>query len=283
MAHAGRFGFGCATLALGFAASLAAGLPASAAEEPLWEVGLGVGAFGYDDYRGADSTHVYPVPVPYLIYNGDILKADRDGLHASLMHYPLVELKLSFNATAPVSNDRTRSGMPQIKSTVEAGASLDFHLWRSADQTIRWDVRIPLRYAIAVEAPPEGIGWTFSPQFAWDFRDPFGYAGWKLGVLSGPLFANRRYNSYFYSVASQYATPTRPEYQASGGYAGTEFLVAVSKRFPKYWVGAFMRYDTLTGAAFEDSPLVQRDHYWSAGIGIAWMLASSSRRVQVAD
>ena len=42
-----------------------------AAEEPLWEVGLGVGVLGYDDYRGANSSHVYPVPVPYVLYNGD--------------------------------------------------------------------------------------------------------------------------------------------------------------------------------------------------------------------
>jgi MipA family protein len=140
---------------------------------------------------------------------------------------------------------------------------------------------MPIRSAFAVESPPEGIGWTFSPQFAWDFHDPFGQEGWRVGFLAGPVFANRRYNSYFYSVAPQYATPTRPEYQASGGYSGTELLTSLSKRFPKFWVGAFVRYDTLADAAFADSPLVQRDHYFSAGIGIAWLLASSSRRVQV--
>jgi MipA family protein len=257
--------------------------PARAGEEPLWEAGLGVGVYAYDDYRGADSTHVFPVPVPYLIYTGDILKADRDGVHASIFHHPWVELKLSFNATAPVSNDRTRSGMPRIKSTVETGASLDFHLWQSSDQKIRWDLRMPLRWALAIESPPEGVGYTFTPQFAWDFRDPLGFTDWKLGVLTGPLFANKRYNSYFYSVQAQYATAARPEYQAGGGYAGNEFLVALSKRYPKFWVGAFVRYDSLAGAVFEDSPLVQRDHYFSAGVGIAWMLASSSQRVQVPD
>jgi outer membrane protein len=283
MSPSGIVGRARATFIPGLCALILGATQARAADEPLWEVGLGVGAFAYDDYRGADSTHAYPVPVPYVIYNGDILKADRDGLHASLFHYPLVELKLSFNATAPVSNDRTRNGMPQLKSTVEAGGSLDFHLWRSDDQKIRWDLRMPLRWACAVESPPEGIGWTFSPQFAWDFHDPFGREGWRVGFLAGPLFANHRYNSYFYSVPSQYATPTRPEYEASGGYSGTELLTSLSKRFPKFWIGAFVRYDTLAGSTFEDSPLVQRDHYFSAGIGIAWLLASSSHRVQVAD
>jgi outer membrane scaffolding protein for murein synthesis (MipA/OmpV family) len=264
-------------------AAVFAPAPGRAADEPLWEVGLGVGALGYDDYRGANSSHVYPVPVPYLLYNGTFLKTDRDGVHARLFNQDWVELKLSVNATTPVGNDRTRSGMPELRPTVEGGISLDFHLWQSDDARAKWDLRMPVRSAFAIEAPPEAIGWTFSPGFALDLLDHVGYDAWKLGFFSGPLFANRRYNSYFYSVQVQYATPSRPEYQASGGYAGTEFLTALSKRFPRYWVGAFMRYDSLSGAAFEDSPLVQRDHYWTAGFGIAWPLRTSSQRIDVPD
>jgi outer membrane scaffolding protein for murein synthesis (MipA/OmpV family) len=264
--------------ASGFAAAAA-----RAAEEPLWEVGLGVGALGYDDYRGANSSHVYPVPVPYVLYNGTFLKTDRDGVHARLFNQDWVELKMSFNATTPVSNDRTRSGMPELRPTLEGGISMDFHLWRSGDERVKWDLRMPLRSAFAVESPPEAVGWTFSPEFALDWVNHVGYDAWKLGFLAGPLFANRRYNSYFYSVQSRFATASRPEYQASGGYAGTEFLTALSKRYPKYWVGAFMRYDSLSGAAFENSPLVQRDHYWTAGFGIAWPIRASSQRVEVPD
>ena len=104
-----------------------------AADEPLWEVGLGVGALGYDNYRGANSSHVYPVPVPYLLYNGTFLKTDRDGVHARLFNQDWVELKLSFNATTPVGNDRTRSGMPELRPTLEGGISFDFHLLQSDD------------------------------------------------------------------------------------------------------------------------------------------------------
>jgi outer membrane scaffolding protein for murein synthesis (MipA/OmpV family) len=44
-----------------------------------------------------------------------------------------------------------------------------------------------------------------------------------------------------------------------------------------------MRYDTLAGAVFMDSPLVQRRSYWSAGFGFAWMLRRSSSMVEVPD
>jgi outer membrane protein len=60
-------------------------------------------------------------------------------------------------------------------------------------------------------------------------------------------------------------------------------LVALSKRFANRWVGAYARYDTLAGAAFADSPLVQRDSYWAFGFGISWMIGRSSQMVDVRD
>jgi len=256
--------------------------PTAATAQPLWEFGLGIGALGFEDYRGSATTHVYPVPVPYLLYNGTFLKADRQGVRGLLLNQDYVELSLSANITTPVRNDRVRSGMPELESTFELGPSVNVHLVRSPDAHIKLDLQLPLRSAFTVESP-KFIGWTFTPRFNLDIADPLGKPGWNFGVLIGPLFADRRYNDYFYSVAPQFATLTRPAYQATGGYAGTQSVIALSKRFPKYWVGGYMRYDTLSHATFEPSPLVQRDSYWSAGIGIAWMIGKSSRTVNVAE
>jgi MipA family protein len=254
-----------------------------AKEEPLLEYGLGVGAIAFEDYRGSNTTHAYPLPIPYLVYNGKFLKADREGVRGTLFNQEWVELNLSGNLTTPVRNDRERSGMPDLRSTLELGPSLDFHLARSDDAHIKFDLRMPLRTAVTVEASPKFIGWTFTPRFALDVVDPFGQAGWNAGILVGPLFADRRYHDYFYSVAPQYATASRPAYQATGGYAGTQAITSLSKRFPRYWVGAYVRYDTLSGAAFADSPLVQRNSYWSAGFGISWMIHRSTQMVEVPD
>ncbi len=70
MVDAVTAGRGCPpwTAVLLAAAWLAA--PAHAKDEPLWEYGFGIGVLGYNDYRGAESSHVFPVPVPYLVYNG---------------------------------------------------------------------------------------------------------------------------------------------------------------------------------------------------------------------
>jgi outer membrane scaffolding protein for murein synthesis (MipA/OmpV family) len=211
------------------------------------------------------------------------LKADREGVRGTLFNQDWVELNLSGNATTPVRNDRARHGMPDLKSTLEIGPSLDFHLLHSTDSRIKLDLRLPLRSAITVDASPKFIGWTFTPRLALDVAAPAGFAGWNAGLLIGPLFADRRYHQYFYSVAPPYATAARPVYQATGGYAGTQAIAALSKRYPRYWVGAYVRADTLAGAAFAESPLVQRPWYWSAGVGISWMIHTSAQMVEVPD
>lgn len=250
------------------------------AAEPLWEVGLGVGALGFADYRGADTGQLYPVPVPYVVYRGRRVQADRDGLHGLLLRERHLELKVSVGATTPVrrSNALARRGMPGLGSTVEVGPSLEWHAWRSADARVRADLRLPATLAITAEAAPKRAGWQFTPRLALDVDDVGGHRGWKLGVLAGPLYGNRDYHQYFYGVAPGYATAQRPAYVARGGYGGAQILVSLSRRYPHFWVGAFARHDWLDGAVFADSPLVRSHSYWMAGAGIAWLLGESAHR-----
>jgi MipA family protein len=260
---------------------LAAG--ARAEQVPLWDFGLGLGAVGFSDYRGSKTSHAYPVPIPVGSYNGEFFRADRDGVRGLLFNQEFLEINLSANVTTPVRNDSARNGMPDLRSTVELGPSFDLHLFKSADRKIRFDLRMPVRAAGTLEASPKIIGFTFTPRLALDIGDPFGFSGWNLGLLAGPIADDRRYHDYFYTVASQYVTVGRPEYHARAGYAGVQTLGALTKRFPKYWVGAYLRYDNLTGATFDASPLVQTKSYWSAGFGFAWMLARSSQMVEKPD
>jgi outer membrane scaffolding protein for murein synthesis (MipA/OmpV family) len=114
-----------------------------------------------------------------------------------------------------------------------------------------------------------------------DIHDPFDWPGWHLGLLGGPVYNDARYNRYFYEVAPAYATATRPAYTTAGGYGGTQFIAALSKRFSQFWVGGFLRYDTLHGAVFAESPLVTSKRYVAGGIGISWIVGVSEKRVPV--
>jgi outer membrane scaffolding protein for murein synthesis (MipA/OmpV family) len=258
---------------------------AEAEEKPLWEFGLGVGGIEFPDYRGSDQTQVFPVPVPYFVYRGRFLRADRDGLRGRLFDKEQAELSLSVNATIPVDSEdnAARRGMPDLKPTIEIGPSFDVHLWRSADRDVKLDLIMPLRIPITLESSPQSLQWIFAPRLNIDFDNFAGQAGWEFGAGIGPVFAAGKFHRYFYSVPAQFATADRPEYRADGGYSGMHVLAALSKRFPKYWVGAFLRYDWLGGAEFEDSPLVRRESSLAGGFGIAWMIGESRRRVQTDD
>ena len=260
--------------------ALLAGSVARSEQKPLWELGLGAGTLIFNDYRGADTTHVYPVPLPYVVYRGKFVRSDHNGVRGRLFDQERVELNLSINGTTPVRNDSARHGMPDLRPTLEIGPSLDTHLWKSADRRVKLDLRLPARAAYTIESSPRLVGVFVAPNLSLDLAQKQGADGWKLGFQAGPLFANRRYDDYFYSVVPQYASADRPAYQAGGGYAGLQFLTALTRRYPDYWVGAYLRRDTLAGASFAASPLVRRDSYWSGGFGIAWIIRRSSVLVE---
>ncbi|KVW97305.1 MipA/OmpV family protein [Thiobacillus denitrificans] len=258
---------------------------AFAAEKPLWEQGAGISALSLPDYRGSDQSSLYAIPFPYLVYRGEFLKADRHGIRGTFFDSDRIELNLSLGASLPVNSDdnRARQGMPDLQPTVELGPSLDLNLWRTTDRRTRLDLRLPVRTAVTVKGGMDDIGWVFSPRLNLDISDVAGLAGWNLGLLAGPMVGSERNHDYFYSVAPQYATAGRPAFDAKGGYAGSQFLMSASKRYPKYWLGAFARWDSLKGAVFADSPLVKREDYFAAGVGIAWILGESSTRVEAVE
>lgn len=256
-----------------------------AGEKPLWELGAGVAALQFPAYRGSDESQSFLLPVPYVVYRGEFFKADREGVRGVLFDSDRLQLNLSLSASPPVSSDRValREGMPDLEPTFEIGPSLNLALWRSPDARIRLEARLPLRAGFTVERSPESTGWQFSPQLTLDWRDPAGMRGWTLGLLAGPVFGDRRQHRYFYEVTPEQATPVRPAFEATGGYGGTQIVAALWKRYPSWWLGAFVRYDTLSGAVFHASPLVQRNDYLAAGVAISWLFAESTRRVEWPD
>lgn len=256
---------------------------AQAREAPLWEVGAGVGAVDFPNYRGSEERRIWVLPVPYFTYNGPFLKITRQSARGLLFRSDRVEMDVSFSGSVPSSDTVARAGMPKLDATFEVGPQVQFHLYYDEKKETNVDLRLPLRPAIATNFSHfQHIGWVFQPRLNLDLKN-LRQSGWNLGTAIGPVYGDRRYNQYFYSVDTQYATPSRPAYAAAGGYAGYQLTFALSKRFPGYWTGGFVRWDDLGSAVFADSPLVTARHTFTFGWAITWVLDKSSEMVEVSD
>ena len=233
----------------------------------------------FPDYRGADERTTYVLPLPYFVYRGDVFRVDHEGVRGLFLNSDRIELDVSANASVPVksSDNQARHGMPDLDPIVELGPTLDVTLLRSLAQRTKLKLELPLRAAIATDLThAHSAGWVFQPQLSLDVNRLELLRGWRLGAAAGPVFADQRYHSYYYGVEPQFATAQRPAYQARGGYSGAQMTLATSRRFSRFWVGAFARYDWLSGAVFEDSPLVRQNHAFAAGFALAWVFARSS-------
>lgn len=252
-------------------------VPSFAEDVPLWEAGAGITVLNFPQYRGSDQRKTYVLPIPYFVYHGKILKVDGDRIRGLFFKSDRVELDMSLGGSIPVdsSHNVAREGMPDLDPSLEFGPAINIRLAGSAHEKISLQLRLPVRAAIDINA--DYLGLVFQPRLNLDIHNLGGNSGWNLGLATGPIFADQRFHEHFYSVAPEFATPDRPAYYADGGYGGFQFVSSLSKRYPKVWVGGFIKLDTLAGAVFRDSPLVKNEQNFTAGIAVSWIFARSKR------
>jgi outer membrane scaffolding protein for murein synthesis (MipA/OmpV family) len=241
---------------------------------------IGVAPVTFPAYRGSDEQRSFTFPIPYVVYRGDRLRVDRGGARGILWDTDNVEVDLSIDGAIPVdsTDDGPRAGMEELDPILELGPSFRIELADMDDG--RLEFRLPVRAAIGIgDGSTHHEGWKVHPML--NYNAPALVDGWDVGFNIGPKFASRDFHAYYYDVGAADVTSERPAYRASAGYSGLSMLVSASRRFERFWVGSFLRYDNLQGAAFEDSPLVETDHAISAGVAISWILWRSEESVSV--
>ena len=247
---------------------------------PRWEVGLGLSVLSLPYYRGAASGRTYVLPFPYVKYRGEHLRVDEEGIRSYLFRSDRVKLNFSLAGGVPVPSDgnSARRNMPSLDPTVEIGPSLEILLSNPAEVDRTLWLKIPVRAALSVGwGNIDHQGWVLAPYIEYGKRQGDPSAPWIINLSAGPQFADRAYHDYFYEVVSPYATTSRPEYHPDAGYSGSRLTLSLQKRWGDYWLGAFVRFDTLQGAVFSDSPLVEQRHYYALGAAVIKLLAVSKK------
>ena len=269
-------------LLLCFVASLVTFPQANAQRLPEWELGLALGYAKVPFYRGSASGRDILLPLPLAIYRGKKYSVDDDGGHRWLFRSKRITLDLSLAAGLPVPKGEkaaAREGMPGLDATLELGPRLNLQLWKHARH--QFSAVIPLRLTSSVSFSRLAYrGWMFSPFFLYMYEDK-SRNGWKFDILAGPLYASKNYHDYYYSVDQAYVNENRSFFEAKQGYSGSRVTVYLQKSYKRLWLSVFARYDVLTNAVFEKSPLVEKNSYVFGGFVIGWMLKKSPKSVYV--
>lgn len=255
-------------LAVSLCLYLLAGAASAQDALPRFELGAAALALSTPDYRGSRSDSSYLIPVPYIKYRGERLRVD-EGAQGIIFDSERWLITFSANVTLPVDDDvPEREGMDELEAILEIGPSINYRLIDHSRSA--WWIDLPLRQALTLDDDIDDIGQVFQPRLSW--RKPARRLGeWKLRFNFGPLYSSDAHHEYFYSVASEEATPDRPAYEAEGGYSGLRVEFTYSKRFGKTWLGGFVRFDDLSDSEIDDSPLVLEDTAWVAGVALGWV------------
>ncbi|WP_163937694.1 MipA/OmpV family protein [Paraferrimonas sp. SM1919] len=241
--------------------------------QPLWEFGLGVGAAVLPDYLGSDQSSTYVLPAPYIRYRGEKFKADRQGVRGIFYDSEKLDLNLSFSGSLPVQNEQNeaRRGMNNLDLVAEVGPKLEYQLQKTSSYLLRLD--LSARGAFSIGNPMlYHRGWTFEPRFYYERE----LGQWLFTSKLSSSFSDQRYHQYYFGVAPEFSTETRPSYQAKAGYTGTELAFKVRRRYQSWYFNFGVKYFSLHGSAYQDSPLVRQNHYVSATALVSYIFGQSN-------
>ena len=230
-----------------------------------WEFGGGFGTLIIDHYLGSDESESYTAPLPYIVYDGDFLKADRKGVRGVFYQTDKVEFNLSLKVNLPVDSDdnKARESMPDLDPLLEIGPAFKYALYQGKvrDQTLSF--QLAFRAAFSFDQwQANHQGWIVNPSL--NFSHTADNWQWNMGV--GPIFAERQYQQYFYQVKPQFETLSRSRYQAKKGLIATRLSSNVSFELDDWRFGGFVQYYNLNSAANLDSPLVNSQNNFNLGI-----------------
>ena len=268
----GIFAGCCAVLSTAALAQAADG-PGAA---PLWEVG-GV-AFGVSQnaYPGSDQQVNRALALPYFIYRGDVLRADRETAGIRALKTETLELDLGFAGAFGSGSDtiEARQGMRKLGTLVELGPRLKWDLG-AGPAGGRLSAVFPVRAVLDLSDQAAHRGWSFEPKLTYARRSD---SGWRYSASVSAIVADTRLAQTFYEVRSSEATALRPAYAAGSGLVSLRLGTTFSRSLGRDWnLFGFARLDSVAGAANESSPLVRRSTGATAGLGVAYTWMRSER------
>lgn len=253
--------------------------------QPLWEFGAAGAAISVTNYPASSERNFIALAAPYLVYRGDVFRVGGgNGARAVVVDKNNVELDLSFGgAFSADSDDNTvREGMPELDFLFEVGPQL---IYKVKDHSFdgggkaRLNARLQTRAVFSTDfGSIDHRGYVIEPTLSYQQRGVM-FEKTGLNLSFSMTYASEKLQDYFYQVNSSFANINRAQYDAKGGYLGSELSVGLSfpvaENIRGFFGGSVQFYQ---GAANRDSPLFEDDVTYSVALGFVWRLYESETK-----
>lgn len=253
--------------------------------QPLWEFGAGGVMIDVPNYPASSERNFIALAAPYLVYRGDVFRlGGGNGARAVVVEESNYEFDLSFGgAFSADSDDNTaREGMPELDFLFEVGPQLiyrvkDFKFDEGGNG--RLNARIQARAVFSTDFDRiDSRGYVIEPTLSYQQRGRlFDKTG--LNLSFSMTFASENLQDYFYQVDQEFVTDNRDQFDAKGGYLGSELSVGFSfplRKNMRGFIGGSAQFHQ--GAANQDSPLFEKDITYSVAAGFVWRLYESDTK-----
>jgi outer membrane protein len=267
----------CLLAAAGAAVAQDEDQPLPPGGRPLWDLG----AVGVGGEQQADTRLSRGAAAPYGVYRGKVVQAGEGGLRVRAMKTPTTEVDVGFSGSFGSNSDEVpaRAGMRNLGSLIEFGPRLKFNLPPLLPGT-RITATLPLRGVFDLSNSLYHRGMAFEPALNLGWRP---WANTGLGVGLGIIYGDRRLASHFYGVPDEFVNEGigRTAFEARSGLIATRLSLSATMLLHRdVRFGSYLRYQSVSGAANEDSPLVRQTTGYTAGIGLTWTFYRSERTAE---
>lgn len=251
-------------------------------DEPLWEAGVFAAGFNVPEYPSADQRSSNVIAAPYLVYRGEVFRiGDGSAARAVAFDEDWIELDLSLDAAfnADSEDNPVRQGMPDLDYLFEVGPQIKLRLANfkfTGSEKAKLSLDIKTRSVFSTDLSNFAHrGYVFHPEISYEHHDLLGDDS-RLSIRFTPLWGSEKLHDYFYQVDNEFSTVDRPEYDAKGGYLGSELSVSLSTMVTdEVRVFVFSQMNLHQGAANQESPLFRDKNTYSVGIGFSWKVYES--------
>jgi hypothetical protein len=247
-----------------------------------YEFGLSLAHINYPMYPGSDVSRNVTVPFPTFFYRGDVVRSDENGgIRGRIINSDRLEINLSMGGAPPgrTRNIEVRNGMPDLPFILEFGPGLIYKVI-PASQDHKWSLsfNLPVRVPVAFNKTKlDDRGIVVNPLL-------FGYYSFipkkfRTFFFASYRWGNKEFNETYYQVDPQFATSTRPAYQAKKGSVSSTIGLGLGYNFNNSWsaTGIYLLED-LSHNANRSSPLFRTKHQKLLFLALSWSFFKSAEK-----